>query len=151
MTNDPNDNIELTVDKFLFQFPKNLQYSDAGLWVKQEGGLLRMGMSDFAQQRNGDIAFATLTAEGSSLEMGDEIASIETVKVDISLPSPVKGRIVEINSMLRNLPELINQEPYGGGWMAVIQPENLDRAIEALMTAETYCELARKQAEAELK
>jgi glycine cleavage system H protein len=151
MANDPNDNIELTVDKFIFQFPKNLQYSEAGLWVRQEGGLLRMGMSDFAQQRNGDIAFASLAPIGTVLDIDDEIASIETVKVNISFPSPIKGTIVEINTNLQEFPELINQEPYGKGWMVVVQPENLERDLGALMTAEAYSGLARQQAEAELK
>jgi glycine cleavage system H protein len=151
MANDPNDNIELTVDKFIFQFPKKLQYSEAGLWIRQEGSLLRMGMSDFAQQRNGDIAFATLVPIGAVLDIGDEIASIETVKVNISFPSPIKGTIVEINTNLQEFPELINQEPYGKGWMVVVQPENLERDLGALMTAEAYSGLARQQAEAELK
>lgn len=151
MKSNPNDNIELTVDKFIFQFPKNLQYSEAGLWVRQEGGLLRMGMSDFAQQRNGDIAFASLAPIGTVLDIDDEIASIETVKVNISLPSPIKGTIIQINSILQESPELINSEPYGSGWMVVVQPGNLDQALEALMTAEAYSGLARQQAEAEHK
>ncbi len=94
------DSIKLTVDKFIFTFPKNLKYSDAGLWIRQEGSLARIGLSDFAQQRNGDIAFAKLPASGSVLASGDEIVSIETVKVNISLPSPMKGRIVDVNSSL---------------------------------------------------
>ena len=62
MTNDPNDEIKFTVDKFIFRFPRNLHYSPDGLWIMQENGLLRIGMSDFIQQRNGDIAFATADA-----------------------------------------------------------------------------------------
>jgi glycine cleavage system H protein len=150
MINDPNDDIDLTVDKFIFKFPRNLRYSEAGLWVNQEGSLLRMGMSDFAQQRNGDIAFATLTQPGV-VDVGEEIASIETVKVSISLPSPVKGTIVEINAFLQESPELMNQEPYGRGWLVVVNPENLERDMGGLMSAEAYSKLARQQAEAELK
>jgi glycine cleavage system H protein len=151
MTNDPNNNIELTVDKFIFRFPKELLYSEAGLWIRREDNLIRIGLSDFAQQRNGDIAFANLKSTGTVLDVGDEIASIETVKVDFSLPSPVKGKIVEVNSILEESPELINQEPYGRGWMSVVQPENLEQYMGRLMTAEAYSGLARKQAEAELK
>lgn len=151
MTNDPNNNIELMVDKFIFRFPKGLLYSEAGLWIRQENNLIRIGLSDFAQQRNGDIAFANLKSTGTAVDVGDEIASIETVKVDFSLPSPVKGKIVEVNSILAESPELINQEPYGRGWMAVVQPENLEQDLGRLMTAEAYSALVRQQAEAELK
>jgi len=151
MTRDPNDDLELTIDKFMFRFPKRLRYSEAGLWIQQEDSLLRMGMSDFAQQRNGDIAFATLTPAGTPVDVDDEIASIETVKVNMSLPSPVKGKIVEVNLLLQESPELINQEPYGRGWMVIMQPEDLTQDLGRLMTAEAYSRLARQQAEAELK
>jgi glycine cleavage system H protein len=150
MTDHPNDIIELTVDKFIFRFPKDLRYSEAGLWIRQEDSLIRIGLSDFVQQRNGDIAFASLKSNGTMLDVGDEIASIETVKVDFSLPSPVKGKIVEVNSILQGSPELMNQEPYGRGWMAVMQPEKLEKDMVALMNAEVYSKLAGQQAEAEL-
>lgn len=151
MTNDTNDDFELMVDKFTFRFPRELRYSEAGLWIRQEGSLIRLGLSDFAQQRNGDIAFANLIPIGTALDVGDEMASIETVKVNISLPSPVKGVIVEINSALQEAPELINQEPYGRGWMAVIRPEDLERKLGGLLNAEAYSTLAGQQAEAELR
>jgi glycine cleavage system H protein len=151
MTNNPNDSIKLTVDKFIFTFPISLRYSETGLWIRQEESLARLGLSDFAQQRNGDIAFANLPPAGSVLDAGDEIASIETVKVNISLPSPLKGTIVEVNSTLEESPELINQDPYGKGWMVVMQVEELARQLGKLLDAETYSKLARQQAEAELK
>jgi glycine cleavage system H protein len=146
----PNDDLKLTVDKFIFRFPKELRYTEAGLWIRQEDNLLRIGMSDFAQQRNGDIAFAALLPAGAMVDTGDEIAAIETVKISISLPSPVKCKVVEINSSLLESPEVINQDPYGKGWIAVIQPENPDWDLNALMTAEAYLALAWQQAETEL-
>ena len=85
------------------------------------------------------------------MDVGDEIASIETVKVNISLPSPVKGTIVEINSILQESPELINQDPYGKGWMVVVRSEDLEQELGKLLDAEAYSKLARQQAEAELK
>ncbi len=151
MTSDPNDEMKLTVDKFIFRIRRNLLYSQDGLWIRRENSLLRIGISDFIQQRNGDITFATLTPAGTALIAGDEIASIETVKTVFSLPSPIKGKIVEVNSSLQDSPELINQEPYGRGWMVIVQPENLERDVHALMTAEAYFALAGQQAEAELK
>jgi glycine cleavage system H protein len=150
MMNSQFEIIKLTVDKFIFIFPANLLYSEAGLWIGQEGGLLRIGMSDFAQQRNGDIAFATLASAGP-VDIDDEIASIETVKVNISLPSPVKGTIVDVNAALQESPELINQDPYGQGWLIVIQPEKPERDPGSLLTAEAYSKLAKQEAESELK
>jgi glycine cleavage system H protein len=151
MTNDPDDGIKFIVDKFIFRFPRNLHYSPEGIWIAPENGLLRIGVSDFIQQRNGDIAFAAVADEGSELSAGDEIASIETVKVNFSLPAPVKGKMIEANASLQDSPELINQDPYGRGWLAILQPGNLERDQAALMTAEAYSDLARQQAEAELK
>jgi glycine cleavage system H protein len=151
MINNSNDDITFTVDKFIFRFPRNLLYSLEGLWILKENGFLRIGMSDFIQQSNGDIAFATVAEQGCELNVGDEIASIETVKVNFSLPAPMKGRVMEANTSLQGSPELINQDPYGRGWLAILQPENLERDQTALMTAETYSNLAKQQAEAELK
>jgi glycine cleavage system H protein len=151
MTEDPNDDIEITVDKFIFRFPRNLLYSPEGLWIMQENGLFRIGISDFIQQRNGDIAFATVTPAGTELNVGDEIAGIETVKVNFSLPSPIKGKIVEANASLQDSPELINQEPYGQGWLVILQPENMERDRDRLMTAAAYSDLTKQEAEAELK
>jgi glycine cleavage system H protein len=145
----PNGDLKLTVDKFIFRFPRELRYSEAGLWIRQEDSLFRIGMSDFAQQRNGDIAFAALLPAGTVLDAGDEIAAIETVKVNINLPSPVKGKVVEINASLHESPELINQDPYGKGWIAVVQPESPDRDLSALLTAEAYLTLAWQEAEGE--
>jgi glycine cleavage system H protein len=151
MGRDPNEPLELTVDKFKFRFPRDLSYNEAGLWIRQEGGLARIGLSDFAQQRYGDIAFANLVPAGTALLSGDEVASIETVKVDVSLPSPMKGIILEVNSAIREAPELINQDPYGRGWIAVVQPEGPERSLSGFLDASAYVALAREQAEAELK
>jgi glycine cleavage system H protein len=151
MTNDPSRNIQLIIDKFIFNFPVDLRYTEAGLWVRREGNLLRAGMSDFAQQRNGDIAFATLPLIGSVVDDGGEIASIETVKVNLSLPSPVKGTVVELNSILQDSPEMVNQDPYGQGWMIVLRVEDLELKRSTLLDAETYFRFAKQQAEAELK
>ncbi len=151
MKNDADDDLELTVDKFTFRFPKQLQYTEAGLWIRREGIRLRIGLSDFAQQRNGDIAFANLTEPGTVLEVDDELAIIETVKVNISLPSPVKGTIVEINPALAEAAELINQDPYGAGWMALIEPAEPNQPLTGVLDAHSYLNLARQQAETELK
>jgi glycine cleavage system H protein len=151
MTDDPNDALELIVDKFIFRIPKDLFYSEAGIWIRREANRLRLGLSDFGQQRNGDVAFASLTPAGTAVEAEDEIATIETVKVNVNFPSPVKGTILEVNSGLQDSPEWINQDPYGKGWMVLIEPAVADWPPVGILNAESYLEVARNQAEAELK
>jgi glycine cleavage system H protein len=151
MADKAKDILKVTVDKFIFTFPTDVKYSEIGLWIQKEDGLARIGLSDFAQQRNGDIAFANLPDVGSVLEAGEEIASIETVKVNISLPSPMKGTVVEVNSILQDSPEFINQDPYGKGWMVILKVEDLEREMGNLLNAEAYAQTAKQQADAELK
>ncbi len=143
--------LEVTIDKFIFRVPETLLFSDAGVWVSAEGSRARLGLSDFAQQVNGDIAFANVEASGTELEAGDEFGSIETVKVNVSLLSPVKGRIVEINALLQDAPEAINQDPYGRGWMVIVELLDWDKDKAALQDAKSYLERVKEQAQAELK
>jgi glycine cleavage system H protein len=142
----PEENLKVTVDKFTFQIPEGLSYSDAGLWVKLEGDRARVGLSDFAQQSNGDVAFVKIKPVGTALEPGDE-----TVKVNVSLPSPVKGKIVEINPSLEEAAELVNQDPYGKGWLAVIELADWESDRRGLLDARSYSALVKNQAEAEMK
>ena len=147
----PEEILEVTVDKFTFLIPKALSYSKAGVWVKLEGNRARLGLSDFAQQLNGDIAFAKTKPVGTELESGDEFADIETVKVNVSLPSPAKGTIVEINPSLDEAAELINQEPYGKGWLAAVGLADWEKDRNNLLDADAYSALVKGQAEAEMK
>ncbi|HOW85743.1 MAG TPA: glycine cleavage system protein H [Candidatus Aminicenantes bacterium] len=142
--------MELTVDKFTFRFPIDLFYSDAGVWVRFEGSRARIGLSDFTQQRNGDVAFAESKEPGTQVKRGDEAAVVETIKVNLSLPSPVDGRVVETNGELLNSPELVNQDPYGRGWLAVLEVEDAGAARSALLTAAEFMARAKAQAEAEV-
>lgn len=145
----PEETLELAVDKFRFRFPADLLYSDAGLWVRIEGARARLGLSDFTQQRNGDVAFAEPKEAGTRVGTGDEVAVVETIKVNLSLPAPFAGRVVETNSALVDSPELVNQDPYGRGWLAVLEVEDPDGARRSLKSAAEYMALAKVQAEAE--
>ena len=142
--------LQLSVDKFLFRFPSGLNYSESGVWVKFEGSRARIGLSDFTQQRNGDVAFAEPKEVGTSVAWGDEVAVVETIKVNLSIPAPVGGKVVEVNGDLLNSPELVNQDPYGKGWLAVLEVEGGEAARGALKTAADYMALAKAQAEAEI-
>ena len=142
--------MELAVDKFLFRFPSDLYYGEAGIWVRFEGDKARIGLSDYTQQRNGDVAFAEPKEVGARVRAGEEVAVVETIKVNLSIPSPVGGRVVEINGDLLRSPELVNQDPYGRGWLAALEIENDAAARLGLKTAAEYLALAKAQAEAEV-
>jgi glycine cleavage system H protein len=142
--------LELAVDKFLFRFPAGLFYSDAGIWAQFEGRRVRIGLSDFTQMRNGDVTFVEMKGEGTEARAGDEIGTIETIKVNLSVPSPVSGTIVELNRTLEESPEFVNQDPYDKGWLAIIEVESGEAALKGLKPAAEYFEFARAQAEAEI-
>ena len=143
--------LELTVDKFTFQVLEGLYYSDAGVWVKQEGSVARLGLTDFSQQRSGDMAFAEVKPVETLLKPGDEFSSVETIKVNVSLPSPVTGTIVEVNAELQDAPELINQDPYGKGWLVAVELTDWEADKTKLLDADAYFALIKRQAEEEVK
>jgi glycine cleavage system H protein len=143
--------LELTVDKFTFKIATDRVYSPEGMWIKEENGNVRIGLSDFFQQRNGDVAFAEITEEGTELGAEDEIATVETIKVDIGLETPVTGTIVEVNPAMELEPEKINFDPYGEGWLAVVEPADWDTAQASLLTPEAYFERVKVEAEEELR
>jgi glycine cleavage system H protein len=145
------DTLELSVDKFTFRVPRGSYYNDAGVWVKQESSLARLGLSDFSQQRSGDVAFVQVKPVGAALKPGDEFANVETIKVNLSLPSPVTGKIVEVNPALQDAPELINQDPYDKGWLAVVELMDWEGDRTRLLDAYAYYALIKTQAEEEVK
>ena len=142
--------LELMVDKFTFRVSGGLYYSDAGVWVKQEGSVGRLGLSDFAQQRSGDMAFAEVKPVKTPLKPGDEFSGVETIKVNVILPSPVTGTIVEVNAELQDAPELINQDPYGKGWLAVVELTDWEGDRARLLDADAYYALIKRQVEEEV-
>jgi glycine cleavage system H protein len=143
--------LELTVDKFTFQVATDRYYNAEGVWAKSEGSRVRIGLSDFLQQRSGDVAFAEIKAPGTLLAFGDEAANIETIKVDIALPSPVSGKVMEVNPAMEEAPEAINQEPYGEGWLAVIEAPNWESDRSKLLDPEAYFAHIKVEAEEEVK
>lgn len=145
------DYLETTVDKFIFRVATGRYYSDEGLWAKPEGNFVRIGLSDFVQQRSGDVAFAEVKDVGTEVTQEDEIAVVETIKVDISFTSPVKGRVVEVNPEMEDSPEIINQDPYGEGWLAVIEAAGWESDKAQLLDPPRYFEKMKVEAEEEAK
>jgi glycine cleavage system H protein len=146
--------LETTIDKFIFRVATDRLYSGEGIWVLPQepvaDGLVRVGLTDYLQQRSGDVAFVHPKALGTTLAAGDGFAEMETIKSTEDLRSPVAGELVEVNSTLGTTPECINQDPYGKGWVAVIkaEPGALDRA--KLLGPQEYFSLMQRQANEEL-
>lgn len=138
--------IETTVDKFIFKVATDRYYTPQGVWAKVEQGKVRVGISDYVQQRSGDVAFVELQPEGAEIDFGAEVAAIETIKLNLSLGSPLAGKIVRANPALEEEPELINQDPYGAGWLVVVEPADWGAALEHLLTPQAY--FAAMEAEA---
>ncbi len=143
--------LEATIDKFIFRVATDRSYSSQGVWVKREGSLVRIGLADFIQQRNGDIAFVTFQGAGKRVSTEDEIASIETIKVNISIVSPLSGEIMETNPAVESEPERINQDPYGSGWLALLKPAEWEKDRSSLMEAGAYFEKMKHDAEQEIR
>jgi glycine cleavage system H protein len=145
------DYLETTVDKFIFKVATDRLYSPEGIWALPDGNRVRVGMTDFLQQLNGDVAFAEVQRQGAAVATGDEVAAIETIKANVSVTSPVGGAIVEVNPALELSPEVINQDPYGEGWLAVIEASNWPTDRDALLGPQAYFELMKGQAQEEAK
>ena len=143
--------LETTVDKFTFKVATDRLYSAEGLWARPEGNRVRIGLSDFVQQHNGDVAFAEVKAVGTNVSFGDEIATIETIKVNISLISPVTGKVVEVNPAMSTAPEAINQDPFGAGWLAVVEATEWEADKSRLLNSQAYFAKMKRDAELEVK
>jgi glycine cleavage system H protein len=143
--------LEVTVDKFTFKVATDRWYTREGLWVQPEADQVRIGLSDFLQQRSGDIAFAELKPVGTVLTVGDEVSSIETIKVNVALSSPVSGKVIEVNPEMDTAPEAINQDPYDAGWLAVLAASDWDADRSRLLDAAAYFEVVKREAEEEMK
>jgi glycine cleavage system H protein len=141
--------LEYKIDKFIFRVADDRYYTDDGLWVKPENNYVRIGISDYLQQRSGDVAFVELKPIGTHLAVGEELSVIETIKVNISLASPVPGEVIEVNPILEVSPEVINQDPYGNGWLAVIEPEEGKSNIKQLLGPQSYLSKIKLDAEQE--
>ena len=143
--------LETTVDKFIFRVATDRYYHSEGVWAQAEGNRVRIGLSDFLQQRSGDVAFAEVQPEGTVLAFDDEVAVIETIKADISLASPVTGRVVEVNPAMEVAPEVITQDPYGEGWLAVIETSDWESDRARLLDSQAYFVEMKQEAEEEAK
>ena len=114
--------------------PTNLKYSKDHEWVKVEGNIATIGITDFAQSQLGDIVFVDIQTEGEELEAGEVFGAIEAVKTVADGLMPVSGKVIEVNADLEGAPESVNSDPYGAGWMIKVEmsdPAELDNLLDA--------------------
>ena len=147
--------LQTSIDKFTFKVATDRLYAAEGVWVlwiqPQGGKRVRLGVSDYHQQHNGDVAFVTVKAAGTEVKAGEEFGEIETMKVTIGVVSPVAGKIVRTNEAVVRKPEMVNEDPYGEGWLVEIEATNWEGDRGKLLDAKAYLAVMQAQAEEELK
>lgn len=118
-------------------FPSNLHYTKDHEWISLEGDIATVGITDFAQRELGDIVYVEVETVGKSMEVGEVFGTVEAVKTVSDLFLPVSGTILELNAALAGAPELVNNDPYGKGWMVKMKLKN-PSDIDSLMDASAY-------------
>jgi glycine cleavage system H protein len=124
--------------------PQDLRFHKEHEWIRVEGQHATLGISNFAQEALGDVVFVDVPKVGTSLRAEDQLGEVESTKATSTLYTPVTGKVLQVNDELNDHPELLNQDPYGRGWIVVLEltnPEEVDR----LMTADQYTEFLKSQ------
>jgi glycine cleavage system H protein len=119
--------------------PADLRYTREHEWAKQEGGRIRVGITEFAQEQLGDVVFVELPKQGARVRAHQTFGVVESVKAVSDLFAPMSGEVAEINAQLVKKPETVNQDPYGQGWMIVVTPADA-KEWDQLLTAAQYSE-----------
>lgn len=117
--------------------PDDRKYSPSHEWSKLEADVITVGISDYAQDQLGDVVFVELPEAGSSIGRGEQVAVVESVKTASDIYAPAQGEIVEVNDALSNRPELLNEDPYGDGWLFRIRVSDTG-SISELLDASAY-------------
>lgn len=121
--------------------PENLYYTKEHEWILiEDNGLVRVGITDYAQQKLHEVVFVDFPSKGVNVKEKESMGTAESVKAVSEVFCPVSGQIVEGNDELSLSPELINQDPYGKGWIAIIKPKNFESERKKLMTPKEYIE-----------
>jgi glycine cleavage system H protein len=119
------------------EFPDDIRYTREHEWSRDEGGRLRVGITDYAQDALGDVVYVDLPDVGASVQANQPLGEVESTKSVSDVYSPVTGTVVEVNALVDERPELVNEAPYGDGWLVVIEPAD-PAEVEGLLDAEAY-------------
>jgi glycine cleavage system H protein len=120
-----------------YEIPEDCRYTESDEWLRVDGALVRVGITDYAQSELNDIVFVELPDTGAQLEEGHAFGVVESVKAVSDLLAPIAGEVVEVNARLSDHPEWLNEEPYGRGWIIAIAPDDID-ALDGLLTPAAY-------------
>ena len=121
--------------------PEELKYVETHEWVREDGdGSVLVGITDYAQSALGDVVYVELPEVDSEVEMGDEVAVVESVKAASDIYAPLSGTITEVNESLEGNPELVNTDPYRDGWFFRLKLRDVEE-LSSLMDSESYSEL----------
>ena len=118
------------------EYPEDLRYTKEHEWVRMEGGRARIGITDFAQDALGDVVYVDLPEVGAVVEANQPLGEVESTKSVSDVYSPIAGTIAERNPLIDDRPELVNEQPYGDGWLVIVEPASADEAEELLDAAE---------------
>ncbi len=129
-------------------YPEGLKYSKEHEWVLVEDDVATIGITEFAQDELGDIVYVELPQVGEKISIDDPFGSVESVKAVSDIFAPISGSVVEVNDTLPNSPEIINEDPYGDGWMIKVQMTDKDE-LKGLMSSQDYAEFIEQKREAE--
>ena len=131
-----------------YEVPENLFYHKEYLWARVDDGKVKIGMIDFAQKQLHDIVYVELPSVGDAITQSEPFGTLESVKAVSDLVAPVSGTIEAVNKELESKPELLNEDPYGEGWLLIVAPTNLDADLKALLdfnaAVEWHKELAKE-------
>ena len=128
-----------------YEVPKDLYQSVDFAWIKVEGEKARIGITDYAQKQLREIVFAELPEVGTNLNQNGPYGTLESVKAVSDLISPLSGEILEVNEEVKSNPEILNEDPFEGGWLIVLKPSNLDEELVTLMDFEKSFEWHKNQ------
>ena len=139
------DFLETTFEKFIFRVKMDLLYSSEDFWADLRDHMSTIGLTDFLQKSKGDVAFVETVKSGTPVHRDQEIGMIETIKSTFAIISPVTGKVVEVNADLETSPYLINNDPYGAGWIYKIEVTDPENDKVKLLHAESYMEVMKEK------
>lgn len=128
-----------------YEVPEELYYTKEHEWVKVEGDVCRVGVTDYAQKLLHEIVFVDLPKVGAKVNQSQTLGSVESVKAVADVFAPISGEVRETNVKLADAPELVNQQPYGDGWIVVIKSINLEAELKVLLDARAYADFLKTQ------
>jgi glycine cleavage system H protein len=126
------------------EFPKDVKYTEQHEWLRMEGSRARVGITDYAQDALGDVVYVDIPEVGTEIRGGEPFGEVESTKSVSDVYAPVSGSVVDRNAALVEAPELVNQDPYGDGWMIVIELSDKSE-LDGLLDADAYRAFTEKE------